>query len=356
MLISTPVDITAEWLTERLAQQGVLQRGVVTQIEIGEQSSRRGTFGNTTSLAVTYSLDTTGLVPRQLFLKISKAHLHPEVLALGAREVGFYDAMQGYAEGLPIPRCYDSVYDAESGHSHILIDDLSSTHVQPAYPLPPAPEQCAGIMWSLAQLHAHWWNSTRIVRDLSHLCDINTATATRLRLEATLPSFLHTLGDALLPAQQHVYHAILSSSLLARREARLQSLAQVTLNHGDAHAWSFMLPRSVEGGPVLVIDWQLWEMALPTDDLAYFMALWWTAGRRAALEWTLVETYHRHLLARGVGNYDWDACWRDYRESVAYITLVPIGQFRRKAPLSVLWNGLENSMAAFHDLQCADLL
>lgn len=248
MPISTPTDITPEWLTERLTQQGVLQRGGVTRIEIAEQSSQKGTFGNTASLAVTYPRDTTGPGPRQLFLKVSKAHLHPEVLALGAREVGFYDALRGHAERLPIPQCYDSAYDAQSGHSHILIDDLSSTHVQPAYPLPPGPGQCALIMQSLAHLHAHWWNSARIVRDLAHLCATSTATATRLRLEATLPSFLHALGDALLPTQQHVYHAILSSSLLARREVRLQSLAQVTLAHGDAHAWSFMLPRTPQDG------------------------------------------------------------------------------------------------------------
>ena len=356
MLISTADDITPEWLTEQLTQHGVLLRGVVTQIVIKDQSSQKGTFGNTASLAVGYSLDTTGPVPRQLFLKASKAHLHPEVLALGGREVGFYAAMQGRAAGLPIPQCYDSAYDAGSGHSHILIDDLSSTHGQPAYPLPPTPGQCALIMQGLAQLHAHWWNSERIVHDFGHLGEIRTATTTRLRLEATLPSFLDALGDILLPAQQHVYHAVLSSSLLARREVRLQSLEQVTLNHGDAHAWSFMLPRTAEDGPVRVIDWQLWEMAPPTDDLAYFMAFWWPAGRRAVLERPLVETYHRHLLACGVQDYDWDTCWRDYRESVAFITLIPIGQFRRKVPLSVLWSGLENSTAAFHDLRCADLL
>ncbi|MGH2347367.1 MAG: hypothetical protein ACRDG4_19230, partial [Chloroflexota bacterium] len=48
--------------------------------------------------------------------------------------------------------------------------------------------------------------------------------------------------------------------------------------HGDAHAWSFMLPRDTEADRVMVIDWQLWEINAPTDDLAYLMAFWWAPG------------------------------------------------------------------------------
>lgn len=248
MLISSPEQITPEWLTERLTRQGLLSRGVVTQIRIAGQSSQQGTFGNTASLEVTYSEDTNGPVPRRLFLKVSKSNLHPETRAFGEREVAFYHVMTGPPGEPPIPRCYDSA------------------------------------------------------------------------------------------------------------EERRRCLAAVTLTHGDAHPWSFMLPRTPEAGHVMVIDWQLWEINVPTDDLAYFMAFWWAPGRRAALERPLLETYHRHLLDYGVQNYDWDACWRDYRESVAYTTLIPIGQFRRKVNLSVLWSGLENSTAAFQDLSCADLL
>jgi len=354
MLIYTPEQVTPEWLTERLIRQGILQRGVIIQIRIAEQSFQKGTFGNTASLEVVYSEDTNGPVPRHFFLKVSKSDLPPETLAFGEREVAFYDAMRG--RSLPIPRCYDGAYNAGSGHSHLLIDDLSPTHYHTAFPLPPSPQHCEMIVKSLAQLHAQCWNSVQLSRDLGHLCANITATATRLRLEVTLPGFLEFLGDTLLPAQQRVYQDILTSSLLERREERRQRMVAVTITHGDAHPWNFMLPRATEAGQVMVIDWHLWEINVPTNDLAYFMAFWWGPGRRATLERPLVETYHRQLLDYGVENYDWAACWRDYRESVAYTTLIPIGQFRRKVNLSTLWSGVENSTAAFQDLTCTDLL
>ncbi|MGH2347368.1 MAG: hypothetical protein ACRDG4_19235 [Chloroflexota bacterium] len=69
----------------------------------------------------------------------------------------------------------------------------------------------------------------------------------------------------------------------------------------------------------------------------------------------MLETYHRHLIEYGVEQYDWDTCRRDYRESVALTTLIPIGQFRQKVTPDVPWSGIEDSTAAFEDLNCADV-
>ncbi len=354
MVIFTPEQITPAWLTERLASRGILHSGAVTHITVTDQSSRQGTFGNIASLDVTYTADTVGSVPRSLFLKTSKADLHPELLAFGEREVYFYADIAEFTASLPIPRCYDAAYDATSGHSHILVQDLSATHYQTVYPIPPSPRQCELLIRSLAQVHALFWNSPLFSQDLGHLSETFSATATRRRLEATLPGFLEFLGDSLLPAQQRIYQDILAAPLLSRREERRERLAAVTLTHGDAHPWSFMLPRDPEADQVMVIDWHLWEISPPTDDLAYLMAYWWGPSRRAMLERSLLETYHQQLVECGVEQYDWDMFQRDYRESVAFITLIPIGQFRRKVNPAVMWNGLENSTAAFQDWNCAE--
>ncbi len=356
MVISSPEQVTSAWLTERLASRGILHHGEVTHIEISDQSFRQGTFGNIASLDVTYTADTVGSVPKYLFLKTSKSDLHPEALAFGEREVYFYTEMAEFTASLPIPRCYDAAYDAASGRSHILIQDLSSTHFQTVYPIPPSPRQCELLMRSLAQVHAAFWNSPLFAQDLGHLSETFSATATRRRLEATLSDFLEFLGDSLLPAQQRIYQDVLAAPLLSRREERRERLAAVTLTHGDAHPWSFMLPRDTEADQVMVIDWHLWEISPPTDDLAYLMAYWWAPSRRAALERPLLDVYYRQLVECGVERYDWDMFQGDYRESVAFTTLIPIGQFRRKAPLAVMWNGLENSTAAFQDWNCAEVL
>jgi hypothetical protein len=91
-------------------------------------------------------------------------------------------------------------------------------------------------------------------------------------------------------------------------------------------------------------------------DLAFLMPLHWSPQRRAVLEKRLLEHYHGRLVAAGVGEYSWDDLWCDYREAVIVMTLIPIGQFRRQSPAGRVWFGVQDSMAAFEDLHCAELL
>lgn len=132
------------------------------------------------------------------------------------------------------------------------------------------------------------------------------------------------------------------------------SKRNLTIVHGDAHTGNFLLPA--DDGPVVLIDWQRWDINIATNDLAFLMACQWTPPRRAALERELVEHYYRCLVENGVTDYSWPNCWRDYRESVILSTLIPIGQFRRQQHPSTYWFGAEFSTAAFVDLCCGELL
>jgi hypothetical protein len=180
--------------------------------------------------------------------------------------------------------------------------------------------------------------------------------AVRRRLEASVPAFMETLGEALLPWQRQLYERVLASSLLAQRAQRLRTAHMMTLSHGDAHPGNCLLPRDPARDRVVLIDWHLWEIGVGTDDLAFLMARGWSAHRRAALETALLHSYHQRLLERGVAGYSWSACWHDYRTSVALTTLTPIGQVRRKLAPGVIWMGLENSTAAYRDLECDEVL
>ncbi len=356
VLITDVGQITPEWLTDKLRAGGVLHGGEVSQVTVVSQASNRGIFANTASLAARYSEDASGSAPARLFLKMSKPGLHAELLAKGQREVSFYQAMAVAPQSFPLPGCYDAVYDAETGHSHLLLDDLSETHFQKPYPLPPSPGHCEMVVEGLARLHAHWWDSPRLRTELGGLGVEGAAGERHRRLAETFPGFMDFLGDALLPAQCRMYEQILASPLLSRREERCRETRRVTLLHGDPHPGNFMLPKDSDRGQVILVDWHLWEMNVATDDLAFLIAHQWSPHRRAALEKPLLQQYHRHLIARGVENYDWPDCWDDYRGSVAVMTLVPIGQFRRKQHPAVLWSGLETSTAAFQDLNCAEVL
>ena len=356
MLITRVEQLTPAWLTQRLTARGVLRRGAVVGVAVVAHASPAGATADTMSLALTYSDDAAGPVPGRLFLKIAKPDLHPEVLAAGRREVAFYRAMAAATGPVPLPRCYDALDDGRAGHFHLLLDDLSATHFRRPHPIPPSPRHCELLVESLAHLHAYWWESPRLGGELGALDDERLRHERRRRLEATVPAFLDFLGDALLPAQREMYRRVLASPLLSRREARRQRGERITLVHGDVHVGNCLLPHDPARGGVTLIDWQRWEIAVGTDDVACFIARHWSPQRRAALERPLVHRYHRHLTAHGVRGYDWRQCWDDYRGSVALMTLVPIGQFRREQHPAAIWSGLENSSAAYQDLRCAELL
>jgi thiamine kinase-like enzyme len=238
----------------------------------------------------------------------------------------------------------------------LLLADLSQSHMQRPSPLPPGPHQCQGIVASLAQIHAHWWNHPQLGKAIGTPLSSNAAQASIDRLQTSFAPFLDYLNDALLPGQRTAYEQILASSFLHRRSARLQAQRMVTLIHGDAHTNNVMLPRDPMHGRAILIDWHLWGIDVPLHDLAFLMALHWSAERRRALEQPLVRSYYDQLLQQGVAGYTWDDCWTDYRESVIVMTLIPIGQFRRQMPAGVVWYGMEQSVAAFNDLACAELL
>lgn len=356
MRITQSKDITPVLLTEILTASGVLQAGAVTAVACEMASAQKGFISNVAAFQLTYSDDVQGDVPRRLFLKVTKPDLHPEYGLVGEHEIKFYTDILPSEPKLPVARCYYAEWDVAAHRAALVLADLSQSHFQRPLPLPPAPDQCYRIVESLARLHAQWWNHPQLGKTIGTPLSSAEAEASLRRLEATFPKYMDYIGDALLPTQRLAYERIFASSFLPRRAKRLITQNTVTLIHGDAHTNNLLLPHDGQNGQVVLIDWQRWGIDVPLYDLAFLIALHWSAERRTALEQSLLRHYHHHLLQHGVTGYSWEDCWRDYGENVIVMTLIPIGQFRRQMPAGVIWYGMENSVAAFNDLACAELL
>jgi thiamine kinase-like enzyme len=356
MRIAQSSDMTPDLLSEILIASGVMRAGSVTAVACDMESSQKGFISSVATCNVTYSHDAEGDVPQRLFLKVTKSELHPEYRQVGQHETSFYTTILPPAHDLPVPRCYYAAWDADTRHAVLLLADLSHRHFQRPLPLPPAPAQCQRIAESRARIHAHGWNHPQLGKTIGAPLTPDEAAASLKRLEASYPHFMEYLGDTVLPAQRSAYERILASSFLQRRAQRLLAQQTVTLIHGDAHTNNLMLPYDHARGRAILIDWQRWSIDVPLYDLAFLIALHWSAERRAARERPLLRHYHAQLLRHGVTAYSWEDSWNDYRASVIVMTLIPIGQFRRRMPAGVIWNGMEQSVAAFNDLGCAELL
>jgi hypothetical protein len=356
MRITQSSDITPAVLTDILLARGILRKGTVTAVACEMESSQKGFISNVATFSVSYSADAAHDLPQRFFLKFTKSDLHPEYRQLGQHETSFYTTILPPAHNLPVPHCYYAKWDADTQHAVLLLADLSQSHFQRPLPLPPAPSQCQRIAESLARTHAHWWNHPQLGETIGARLTLGEADAALKRLEASFPHFMDYLGDSLLPAQRSAYERILASSFLQRRAQRLLEQQTVTLIHGDAHTNNLMLPYDQIAGQAILIDWQRWSIDVPLYDLAFLIALHWPAERRAALEQPLLRHYYECLLRCGVRVYSWEDCWNDYRANVVVMTLIPIGQLRRRMPAGVIWYGMEQSVAAFNDLACAELL
>jgi thiamine kinase-like enzyme len=156
------------------------------------------------------------------------------------------------------------------------------------------------------------------------------------------------------PDWRDLYQRLLDQApcLLASRH---QSRRNLTIVHGDAHAWNFFLPHHGDES-VKLIDWEDWDIDTATEDLAYMMAMAWYPDRRGRMERPLLDLYHATLLSSGVIGYGRQTLDDDYRLSVLWLITRPVRQAMNNRAPAVWWNNLERIMLAVNDLGCRDLL
>ena len=124
--VITHIDqVTAAWLTSVLANSGALSTGTVASFDV---HTGQGNWSTNALLNVRYIDGSQGALPRRLFLKMVNADLKDE--SFGPSEVTYYARDYAGVEGVPLVRCYDGVFSEDLRCYHVLLDDLSETHVE----------------------------------------------------------------------------------------------------------------------------------------------------------------------------------------------------------------------------------
>jgi hypothetical protein len=303
-------------------------------------------------LALSYSDGASPSAPARLILKYSEAG----ALNANEREVEFYAQVAPGVAGLPVIRCYDAAYSERHGRFHLLLEDLSETHISsPPSVLPPPKARAEQIVDAFASLHSAWWDHTRLGEDVG---DLPTGTSIREKAvwcEETLPAFAGFMADRLPARRRGVYEKAVAA-LLPMQLGRLAAGKHLTLTHGDPHVGNFLYPRDHVEDTVRIIDWKGWEIAVGPGDMAHMMAVFWFPERRARLEQALLRRYYEHLLEGGVEGYTWEMCWYDYRFAVIELLFYPIWQWStNQIPDVIWWPHVERLFLAFEDLGCEEL-
>ena len=353
-VISSPEQVTPRWLTRVLKANGALTAGAVAAFEL---DTGHGNWSSNAILHVRYTAGATGELPPRLFLKMVNTDLDEE--SFDASEVTYYTRDYLGVAGAPLVRCYNAAYSAETHRYHLLLEDLSPTHVV-ASSRPTTLEYGLALAEGLAALHAHWWGAARLAEAAAPIHDAAFIQRFVAIAEPGVDHIVTAAADHLEP-----HWPGLMRDLYARHPAALIARTAdangFTLIHGDVGENNVLVPRAGDR-PIYIIDRQPFNWSLTTwlgvYDLAYALLIDWDTPIRRALEWPVLRRYHDELMRRGVTGYSWERLVEDYRLTAAMGVYIAT-EYCRGGVTSRWWRFgpamLRRVLTACDDWQCAAL-
>lgn len=354
MVIEALQDVTPVWLTSVLARSGALDEGSVLEVEVTDLQERELSTG--ARLRLSYSAGSRGTRPERLFLKIVSTEFDNDEPLLPS-EVDYYRRDYRGAPRVPIVRCYDAALAEDSRRYHLLLDDVSSTHVQ-AFEKPLRLGHGLALADGLAAMHAHWWGEARLRQGgmpipspaaIERFVEISRGgvgyimDCCRDELAAHWPETILDL---------YAYH----TQVLVRRTRDSRGF---TLIHGDAGPGNILVPLQGDR-PVYVIDRAPFEWSLTTwlgvYDLAYALVTGLGIDLRRELEEPLLRRYHAGLLEGGIEDYPWEQLHRDYRMAAAMGVYIATEWCRGsgRQHKDIWMPMLKQALTAVDDLECRE--
>lgn len=347
-----PPAVAPRHLTQALRASGVLHGSSVRDVAV--LSARDIIVSRIIRLGISYDGPAPG-APRTLILKVAQENFAKTLWQAGRQEVAFYREVAPHLPAQLVPRCFDAHWDGDTQAWHLLFEDLSDTHeIATEWPLPPTLEQAAFIVEALARLHAAWWDHAALGHSIGHFMDVAAMEQVMAQFAGHFERFAALLGDRLSADRRMLYGRFIGAT--PRLLERYHSRRNVTIAHGDAHIWNFLVPKPAVTDRVRVFDFDQWRINVGASDLAYMIGLQLYPERRREIESELLDRYHATLLGLGVSGYSRAALADDYRRGVLWQITKPVWQWTASIPPVIWWNNLERIFLAVDDLGCRDLL
>ncbi len=176
---------------------------------------------------------------------------------------------------------------------------------------PTSVEEAAGVLDSLAGLHARYWNQPGLINDLAWLDRTDNSVTIK---------FWQQIGPRLVRRHLERGHRVGAVDLTRWSEERMwaafarlaveNAKPPITVLHGDVHAGNVYYVDGVRGG---LIDWQLMLTGCWALDVGYLLQTALDPQTRALRERDLLAGYLDALGRRGVPPPTFDDAWLRYR-------------------------------------------
>ena len=322
---TTTTDITAEFLTDALRASGVIAADAsVASVEVEPGSAGVGFMGEVGKLSVTYA--GADDAPSSIIAKFPTQS--PEISAMMRPTRVFEREHRFYAElasETPVrtPIAYHVVCetnpDPDVAETYLLLMEDLSALTEGDQVAGVSIEQATAAMIGLAKHHARFWGGAGLdAADFIPPIDGPLNQAGQAIYEASLPGFKQVFGDVLTPEMD-----ALADAYTAANPSLLAAFGRMptTLVHFDFRADNLFFDSD---GSVVVIDWQAISRGGGAADVGYFLSQNLAVENRRAHEDSLLRAYHDTLVENGVGGYDYETFFDDYRLAIMYGWIIPV--------------------------------
>ncbi|WP_081636928.1 phosphotransferase [Rhodococcus aetherivorans] len=307
-------DLTVDWFRSALGEQAItsvelepIGGGLLARM-VRAKLSYDGATDAPSSVVVKFPTDDQGSLGLAL------------AMGMYELETRFYRDVAPLLPEMSLPKCYHSQLAADATSFNLVLEDLSG-RARPGDVLQECSlDDCAHVLGELVNFQGPLWNSAALQK-FEWLADPSRTFGVFDALPAGLGPFLERFGHGLDPE-----HVKLFESVLPRAGEWVRSWnAPTVVQHGDFRTDNVMFGAEPGAPAVTVIDFQTVRLGPPGVDPAYFLGSSLSTETRRAAERGLITDYHQRLVAAGVADFDFDACWNAYREGAMYAIFLFVG-------------------------------
>ena len=305
-------DISAKWLTDRLASLGYCR---IDHLQLEVMTGHNPHLSQLFRVQIEYSARTSNH-PDVVVLKIPPANhvirLREAALGPYESEAGCYQLLEKF-QGLSLPLMYSLTQNPDEATACFVFEDIgplpkgrkyAQLGLQETHRVLEFIAAYQAIFWLDESLSQHAW-----IRDSSwsHLFNQNPMESA-LAWQAIKQDSKIEKTDGLISAGEFLGSGLIDLMNVMNDRPN-------TLTHNDLHQGNILLRQSDSGFEPVVIDWQLTAYAGGTNDLAKFLMTAVPFRIFSDNEKSLVGYYVDCLQGRGISDYSFDECWRDYRRA-----------------------------------------
>ena len=321
-LLASESDITPQWVEGVMRGSGNLEDGVtVTAVSTERIGEGVGILSILQRVIPTYSGATKA--PKSIVVKYPTddpvQRGTADALVFYIRELTFY---RDCAQSAPFKtaKCYGQAIESENTNFTIAMEDIG--HYRPLNQLEGLSIADAKIMLKkLADFHAMWWNSPKLVG-----------------MQNIFPPILNPTYEMVLPmlwtqgwpnVEKYAGHLLpdsvrgIGDIWAAKVPWMLDNLmAPLTLMHGDYRADNMMF----DGDEPVLIDFQIVGTGSGMYDVGYFISQSISTDVRRGHDQELLNTYLDRLEFHGI-TIDRDEMWRQYLVAICFCVTYGVTTF-----------------------------